>query len=79
MAILWHSGHGFNLNGIVTIDELDQLPCASRLNISKQNFAREGSTCPQTFLWKGRNLGIENNSTASSCLFLGSKTISMPD
>ena len=54
VAILWHSGHGPNLNNLVTVEELDQISCTARLNISKQDFAREGSKCPQTFQWKGK-------------------------
>ena len=53
VAILWHSGHAPHLNNFVTIEEVGEIQCTSRLNISKQIFAREGSSCPQNFQWRG--------------------------
>ena len=53
VALLWHSGHGPNSDHFSTIADLDRIPCATRLDISSQNFVKEGSNCSHGFKWKG--------------------------
>ena len=53
VGLLWHSGHGPNLDHFSTLEELHRVPCAVRLNVSAQNFVKEGSECPLTFQWRG--------------------------
>ena len=57
VGLLWtSSGYDQSLvvrEQIYTLDELDGVPCALLLNISKELFVREGSRCPLTFQWRG--------------------------
>ena len=51
--MIWGQVPSENPEHFYAISELDQLSISVRLNLSKQNFVREGSKCPQNFQWKG--------------------------
>ena len=53
VGLIWGQVPSEDPEHFYTISELDQLSISVRLNLSKQNFVREGSKCPQNFQWKG--------------------------
>ena len=57
IGLLWtSSGREFSLlnkEHIYTLEDLDEAPCAMRLNLTKELFMKEDSHCPLTFQWRG--------------------------